>query len=226
MEEKKAKIREIFYSLQGEGIYIGYPQIFLRFQGCNLEGCRFCDTPDSSYKEYTVEELFRKIISTDKPFHSIAITGGEPLLQVDFLKEFLAHYKKDFKFYLETNGTLPQNLEQIIDYVDIIAMDVKLPSATGLMPFWEEHRNFLRIAWNSNVFVKAVVSKNTNFDDIATACDIIISIDPYIPLILQPESSELDEELIDKLQEFQKKALNFLLHVRIIPQIHKFIYIK
>jgi len=54
--------------------------------------------------------------------------------------------KKDrhFKLYLETNGTLPHELSMIIDLVDIVAMDFKLPSSTGGKAYWREHADFLR----------------------------------------------------------------------------------
>jgi organic radical activating enzyme len=226
MEEIKAKVAEIFYSLQGEGLYLGYPQLFIRFWGCNIANCRFCDTQGLDYKEHKKEDLFHEVMNYTQPYHSISITGGEPLLQADFLKEFLPLFNKNSKFYLETNGTLPQELEKIISYVDVIAMDIKLPSSTGVKSFWDEHKNFLLTAWDSYVFVKTVIGKQTTIDDLIKAAEIILSVDPHIPLILQPDSNELDEELMDKLLAFQKRTLNFLLNVRIIPQIHKFIAVK
>ena len=54
------------------------------------------------------------------------MTGGEPLLQCRILKEFLPLIKEEAKIYLETNATLPKNLEIIKDYIDIISADIKL----------------------------------------------------------------------------------------------------
>ena len=90
----KAPIIEVFSSIQGEGLYIGKRQIFVRFAGCNLN-CKYCDTSNSkmvfSGKEMSVTELHDKINNLITPdFHSISFTGGAPLLQADFIKKF--HY--------------------------------------------------------------------------------------------------------------------------------------
>jgi len=226
MEEIKARITEIFYSIQGEGIYVGYPQIFVRFSGCNLENCRFCDTPDSEYQEMSIQELITAIVSVNGNYHSISLTGGEPLLQVDFLERFLEHFNTNHRIYLETNGTLPANLERIVSNVDIIAMDIKLPSATGLAPYWGDHRRFLLIAWEKTVFVKTVITKATEDKDLQQAVELILSVDPNIPLVLQPATEELDEELFRKLLDYQQEASKSLFDVRIIPQIQRLISIK
>jgi organic radical activating enzyme len=226
MEEIKARISEIFYSIQGEGIYVGFPQVFVRFSGCNLENCRFCDTPGSGYREMGIQELMSAILSMNKNFHSISLTGGEPLLQVNFLEKFLGVFNANHRIYLETNGTLPDNLERVISEVDIIAMDIKLPSATGLPPYWEEHRRFLLIAWEKMVFVKTVITKNTDDKDFQQALELILSVDPNIPLVLQPATEELDEELFQKLLNYQQEASKSLFDVRIIPQVQRLISIK
>ena len=73
----KTKINEIFSSIQGEGPVVGYKQLFIRFCGCNLN-CAYCDTEFDIGKEYSPQELFKKI-STEydlKTFHSISLTGG------------------------------------------------------------------------------------------------------------------------------------------------------
>ncbi|HDL10178.1 MAG TPA: 7-carboxy-7-deazaguanine synthase QueE [Candidatus Omnitrophica bacterium] len=226
MEEIKARITEIFYSIQGEGIYVGYPQVFVRFSGCNLENCRFCDTPGREYKEMDIQELIEYIIAIDKNYHSISLTGGEPLLQIDFLERFLEVFNTNHRIYLETNGTLPQNLERIIHNVDIVAMDIKLPSATGLPPYWDAHRRFLLIAWEKTVFVKTVITKNTVDRDLEEAVELILSVDPNIPLVLQPATEELDEDLFQKLLDYQQEASKSLFDVRIIPQVQRLISVK
>ncbi len=226
MEEIKARITEIFYSIQGEGIYVGYPQVFVRFSGCNLENCRFCDTPGTEYKEMGIQELMENIIAVDKNYHSISLTGGEPLLQIDFLERFLEVFNTNHRIYLETNGTLPQNLERIIHNVDIVAMDIKLPSATGLPAYWEDHRRFLLIAWEKTVFVKTVITKNTVDRDFEEAVELILSVDPNIPLVLQPATEELDEGLFQKLLDYQQEASKSLFDVRIIPQVQRLISVK
>ena len=157
----KGRIAEVFDSIQGEGLYLGEKQIFVRFYGCNIE-CKFCDTKLSSFMEYEPEELFRELKLHQDKYHSVSFTGGEPLLQKDFLKELMKLTRKEkHKNYLETNGILHEALKEVIDYVDIVAMDLKLPSSTGLSDFWEEHRLFLKIAAQREVFLKTVVCSRT-----------------------------------------------------------------
>jgi len=134
----KARITEMFTSIQGEGLYVGERQLFIRFHGCNLS-CRFCDEKrkeKDAFSEYEASELIKEIIISGK--RNISLTGGEPLLQADFLKEMLPALKKEGKrIYLETNGILTAGLLKILKYVDIISMDFKLPSSTGLKPYWD-----------------------------------------------------------------------------------------
>jgi 7-carboxy-7-deazaguanine synthase len=222
----KGRISEIFSSIQGEGIYQGEKQVFVRFFDCNLH-CRFCDTPQEDFKEYSAEELFRQINALDKDCHSISFTGGEPLLQVDFLREiiFLCRQNNQ-KIYLETNGTLPDALEEIIDLVDIVAMDFKLPSSTGAGNFWFAHKEFLKIAGKKEVFVKAVICDSTEESDIKKAAEIIKSSGPQIPLILQPNFSEQGETLARKMEAYKKYCQQYLSDVRILPQLHKILSVK
>jgi len=96
------KIKEIFYSLQGEGTYTGKPAIFVRFSGCNL-ACPFCDTDFKGGEDYTEEKLVEEI-SKYKPCRFIVFTGGEPTLQ---LTKTLTDRLHEDGYYLamETNGT-------------------------------------------------------------------------------------------------------------------------
>ena len=220
----EGKIAEIFESIQGEGIYQGVRQIFIRFYGCNLN-CKFCDTKLNSYREYGAEALLKKIKNHNGNYHSISLTGGEPLLQADFLKEFLPGMAKG-KIYLETNGTLPEELGQIIDRIGIISMDIKLPSSTGLRGFWDEHRRFLKVGLKKNLFVKTVVCKSTKLEDLRIAVGLIGEFDKNIPFILQPNSFEIGKGLMDIIKRLQKFCLNNLSDVRIIPQMHKFLKVK
>ena len=107
----KARINEIFSSIQGEGPHVGYKQLFIRFCGCNLN-CSYRDTEFVQGVEYMPAELFEKITSEYdlSTFHSISLTGGEPLASADFLTEFLQKINHKTKIYLETNATLADEL--------------------------------------------------------------------------------------------------------------------
>jgi organic radical activating enzyme len=216
----KAKIIEIFSSIQGEGPYVGEEQVFVRFFGCNLS-CRFCDEfKKRNFSEYLPEEVIEKIMK--EAIKTVSLTGGEPLLHADFLKDLLPALKqKGLKIYLETNGTLTSELLKIRDYVDIISMDLKLPSSTGLRPYWQEHSDFLKESIIREVFVKSVVTNQTPLSDIEKAISIIESIDRNITFIIQPVSYNGRVEKIDLLFDFFKCARHKLNNVRVIPQVHK-----
>jgi 7-carboxy-7-deazaguanine synthase len=221
-----AKISEIFESIQGEGIYTGIPQVFVRFFGCHLK-CRYCDTPLEHFREYDVPRLLQAV-SACKNHHSVCLTGGEPLLQVDFLKSFLEELRSHHdKVYLETNGVLTDALARVIDLVDIVAMDFKLPSATGAGAFWEEHEAFLGLAARRDVFVKLVVTSATHPEDIVISRHIIKKVSSRVPVVLQPAWGEDFSDLVPKLMDFKRDfTLDGIQDVRILPQAHKLVGIR
>jgi organic radical activating enzyme len=227
-----AKILEIFRSVQGEGKYAGVPQVFVRLFECNMH-CVWCDTPASigdskrEYKELSLEDILTQINTMYEGVHSISITGGEPLLQKDFLKSFCnALHQQKMKIYLDTNGTLPHALEELIKDIDIIAMDIKLPSSTGQRAFWAEHKYFLKVASRKEVFVKVVVSLKTLKEDIIKAAKLVAGIDPGILFILQPNYLDMKKGIIEDCVGYQKLCAKILKDVRILPQVHKFMKLR
>ena len=116
-----AKIIEIFQSIQGEGKYAGTRQVFVRFFECNMH-CVWCDTPHSigdttrHYKEFSVEEIIARVSSLWENCHSVSLTGGEPLLQTEFIKTLLPFFReKQMPVHLDTNGIFYKELGEIID---------------------------------------------------------------------------------------------------------------
>ena len=102
------KVNEIFSSFQGEGPYIGLPATFLRLSGCNLN-CSFCDTDFDDYKELTVELVKESILQHCKNHNTslVVITGGEPLLQYEELKELIEELDyTGLTIQIETNGSI------------------------------------------------------------------------------------------------------------------------
>ncbi len=222
----RAKISEIFKSIQGEGIYFGREQVFVRFFGCNLN-CSFCDTKFFHFKDIELEDVLREI-NNYKMISSIAITGGEPLIQKDFLKEFFPLLKNENKeVYLETNGVLPEVLKEkeIINNVDIISMDIKLPSSTRQKSYYTEHKEFLSLAVKKNVFVKTVITLDTSLDDFVSALRLVKSFDCNIPFVIQP-AYQYQSMLENKLIYFYGIATDYLKDVRVLPQMHKILGIK
>ncbi len=243
---KTAFIDEIFSSVQGEGPRIGERHIFVRFQGCHIR-CRFCDTPAAIQLHGDIcraqrslasweQEMVQNPLTADRLsqlctrlalpglLQVLSLTGGEPLLQRDFLSAWLPQMRPAFRIYLETNGIQFEALQQVVDFIDVVSMDIKLPSATGLRPFWEEHRKFLVATRGKECFVKAVMTNDTSLDDIITAARIISSTDPSVPFILQPASGN-SAPAPAMLLAFQEKALEILGDVRVIPQVHKMLQV-
>ncbi|MDD5561962.1 MAG: 7-carboxy-7-deazaguanine synthase QueE [Candidatus Omnitrophica bacterium] len=222
----KAKVVEVFESIQGEGLYLGEKQIFVRFFDCNLN-CSFCDTRPDRFMEYDPQELFKEIKLYRNKYHSISFTGGEPLLYKDFLKEMLGlTAKHGHKHYLETNGTLVNELEALIEYIDFVAMDLKLPSSTGMDALWEKHRDFLKVARRKEVFLKAIICQATKEEDLKQALELIKTVSPGSVLILQPNSNEHPSLLREKLSGFKKICAQGGVTACVIPQIHRIIGIK
>ena len=223
----KAKISEIFHSIQGEGKYTGREQVFVRFFECNMH-CVWCDTPNTigdttrHYKEYSLEGLLSEVRGLWPGCHSVSLTGGEPLMQKDFIKKLLPSLKKEgMRSYLETNGILDRHLAEIIDDVDIIAMDFKLPSSTKCRPYWEEHEAFLRIARQKEVFIKVVISSDTDKEDIARSVELVAGIDPNILFILQPNYFERQNGALDRCLDYQDYCRQYLTDVKVMSQMHK-----
>lgn len=234
MYKERVDISDIFSSIQGEGLFVGAKQIFVRFKGCNLN-CAYCDERSSTLAiPHSPAELLTEIkfLELSKgPHHSLSITGGEPLVYSEFLKVFLKLAKKEgFKNYLETNGTLPGQLAEVIDLVDIVAMDFKLPSSTGERAFWDEHKQFMNIASRAKLFIKAVITANTVKEDIEKAVLIIKEFKKDIPFVLQPASAvKAGDRMVDKdilLNFLEVCSKNSLPAARIIPQMHKIWNVK
>lgn len=221
---QEVKIKEIFTSIQGEGPYVGYNQLFIRFCKCNLN-CAYCDTDFAGDMIFSPQRLKEYIENKLKMVHSISLTGGEPLLFVDFLKEFLPKINKTI--YLETNATLPNELVKVIDFVDIISADIKLPSATGLKDLFSLHDDFFKIAKDSGkeVFAKIVFNEKITDEEIQLSADLVKKY--KMELILQPQTvNDKPYVAADKAQEILNKFIQKYEKTRLIPQVHKFLGVE
>ena len=160
-------------------------------------------------------------------YHSISFTGGEPLLQIDFLKEILRLTKEGgYKNYLETNGTLPGELESVIDDLNFVSMDFKFPSSANMGNLWGFHRRFFKIASRKEVFLKAVICEDTQLEDLREALKLIKDINKFTILILQPNSQEDYFKTREKCELFKAVCRADNITACIIPQMHKVAGIK
>lgn len=245
----QAPISEVFSSFQGEGILVGRRQVFVRFMGCNLD-CNYCDTPDSKETKRinlsSIDDLYEKINNLISPdLHSISFTGGEPLLQSDFIAEFLDEYpllenKIRYPIMIETNGTLPNQIKRLSKKIDYVSLDIKLNE------HFNNNNSFNKSDYNNNIlnreikslniltknnintYCKIAVLPSTSVDTIETLSYIIrdeIGNDYNIPLIIQPASPiDLWKDKKEKLFKFSEVAGKYL-DVLIIPQVHKYLNI-
>jgi 7-carboxy-7-deazaguanine synthase len=155
-------VKEIFYTLQGEGLRAGRPAVFCRFSGCNLWSgresdrgsavCKFCDTDfigtdgtlGGKFENAThLAEQINSLWPKGKESKYIVLTGGEPLLQVD---EFLINelHRLRFEVAVETNGTVtaPRGIDWLCvspksgsDWIQKVGDELKLVfPQPGLMP--------------------------------------------------------------------------------------------
>ena len=232
----KARINEIFSSIQGEGKLIGRRQIFVRFSGCNLR-CNYCDTPQGLDPKvgsfFSEEQLFNSINDLKTPdFHSISLTGGEPLLNADFIRSFLEKY--DFDCLLETNGSLPDELEKIAELIKYASLDIKLPEHCST-PNWDNlFTNELKslnllIDKKTNIYCKIVILPSTKVDTIKSIVSRLydeISDVSRLSMVIQP-SDPLNNwiENSEKLFEVSEVVGNYL-DVLTIPQVHKLLKIR
>jgi 7-carboxy-7-deazaguanine synthase len=247
-----AALVEIFSAIQGEGLNVGTRQLFIRFGGCDLR-CRFCDsahtwqtqsicqieaTPgqrdfEAHSNPVSISQLIRWVErqSIENLHDSLSLTGGEPLLHADFLAEFLNQLRHTVQIpiYLETGGHRPDDLRKILPDLDLVGMDLKLPSVSG-ETHWEAHEAFLRICDSSKVpvFCKVIVSRETTDADLDQAAALIARVNPNIPLFLQPVTplSPKGQPMPPtpaQVLDWQVRLKQQITSVRVIPQTHKMI---
>lgn len=138
-------IIEAFISIQGEGLRTGRPTIFVRLKGCNLR-CVFhnsdgkttsiCDTSyasfgTSEYLDHFSDERVMNMLYENPQIHDVVITGGEPLIYISELEEFIKRLRTvrdDFAITIETNGTLAPS-DYLLEQVDLWSVSPKLSSS-------------------------------------------------------------------------------------------------
>lgn len=185
-----ARIVEVFASLQGEGPYLGEPQVFVRLGACNLR-CDYCDEPETipfgAGTVWTAGRLKRRVaaLAAARRVRTISWTGGEPLLQPAFLEGMLRWARaRGLRNYLETNAVLPRAFARLRPLVAAAAIDLKPPSATG-RALWSAHAEFLRLAPKGS-FAKLVLTESSTEDELDRALALLAENAPLLPLYLQP----------------------------------------
>ena len=242
-----APILEVFASYQGEGLFVGEPETFLRLAGCPLR-CRYCDTAHSWVVGEDAEHLtpFGAMVRVAEveldALRPIAVTGGEPLLWPDFLLG-LADVAGDRPLRLETAGHDLDALERVLGRFDHLSLDLKLaadlapptwsgapdqPDLPADAAAWDSLRPRQLALANAHVqdggtaALKLVVTPGTDPDAFDTLLDDLTRLAPDLPLFLAPASrpkgAAYDMEPVDALAA---RALAIGLFPRVLPQLHR-----
>ncbi len=206
---------EIFYSVEGEGSFIGYPTVFVRLEGCNLR-CEWCDTT-YSYDGKTFKQLsLKKIIDEIKKYKAkrVCITGGEPLLNKNVDTLIKTVVKEGYYLIIETNGTVFNNIVE--EALKSVYPNFYLVVSPKPEVKYDINKSLLKYI---NEF-KFVVDKYITLKDILKYKNLY----KLKPLILQPESNK--KKFIKKALKLQEELLDKDIEARVIPQCQKFMGVK
>lgn len=120
------KISEIFYSIQGEGMLVGTPSVFVRTSGCNLR-CHWCDTPYASWKPEGEDLYLGSILAEVRRYWAdyVVITGGEPMIVKDMVRFTQQLKTLGFHITIETAGTVFEPVD-----CDLMSISPKLSNST------------------------------------------------------------------------------------------------
>lgn len=198
------KVKEIFYSIQGEGGRQGEASIFIRLAKCNLN-CWFCDTDWTEGAEMSLEQIQNEIENFNCKW--IVWTGGEPTLQLN--DSILLYFRNlGYKQAIETNGT--NKISKLIDYVTC--------SPKNEVSLKDLHNNFpngvneFRYPISNDVTIPSIKS-------LPYADNYFVS-----PIFTGQEKKrfELNEQNINKCIDFVLKNTDWKLSL----QIHKILNIR
>lgn len=206
------KISEIFFSLQGEGLEIGLPTVFVRLFACDLR-CKWCDTmyavEGRDFKDHAVREVIKHIETHQ--CKRVCITGGEPLIQLKEVEELSALLIDDgYTILLETSG---HKMPPPVLWTEntTISMDCKCPSSS-----MQDRMDFdLFIKLRPKDQLKFVIQDDIDYE---YARGILNRYNIKANIIFQPtHGSELgwitERVIEDKLE-----------NIRVLPQLHKIIW--
>ncbi len=225
MKNSALAINSIYRATEGEGIFIGSPQVFVRFQGCAI-GCLNCDSKDTwdfpLEGTLSLSEVLLEVDNQAGPLKRVSITGGDPLhpKNTPGVLLLVRELKKSGKWVnIEAAGT--RILPDIFDLVDFISFDFKTPStgvATRPSLLKEMAMNY------PNKFqIKAVIETPADFEATLKVKKEVFG-DGFIPWVLTP-AYNLGEKF-PKIRFQEIVDLNELSggHFRVIGQQHKWLH--
>ncbi len=203
------EVSEVFFSIQGEGVDIGLPTVFVRTSRCNLE-CNWCDTTYSwePGKERKVTDILEEVMSHG--VKRVCISGGEPLMQADEVAELVEALEAEgCENSIETNGSIDIDVVPRGELTHII-MDLKCPSS-GM----QDRNLFTNVAkMRSDDVLKFVIAHQ---EDYIYAKRLMERQRPPCPVVFQPVGG-LD------LRDLAERVLEDRLDVRVLLQLHRYIW--
>lgn len=202
------KIYSIFKSIQGEGLTIGAPTTFIRTSGCPLR-CTYCDTTQAYDigEQMTLDAIMKKVEKFGT--RNVCLTGGEPLAQRDAPKLVQMLLDAGFKVVVETNGAMPLDELPCTESLTI-SMDIKCPSSGESEKMLFDNIELL----GPTDQLKFII---TDDKDYAYAKKILEKYSPKCEVIFTPVGGK-------DLKAIAEKVLKEKLEVRVLPQLHKFIW--
>ena len=159
-------INDIYHSFEGEGIFVGCPQIFIRFQGCAI-GCKNCDSKYTwKWKEknkISFEQVEEKVMALFQKYNisRISITGGDPLHLKNraAVKKIINAFQKKFSISIEASGNCV--VPDIFDLVHFINFDYKTPSTEVKCNY--NHLKKVIVHYFKKLQIKSVVETEEDF---------------------------------------------------------------
>jgi 7-carboxy-7-deazaguanine synthase len=135
------KIAELFYSIQGEGVLVGVPSVFIRTSGCNLR-CTWCDTPYTSWQpegtDLELDQILDEVAA--HPARHVVVTGGEPMIAPDIVPLTARLRERGLHITIETAGTVFAPVS-----CDLMSISPKLANSTPDDARWGRQHERLRI---------------------------------------------------------------------------------
>jgi 7-carboxy-7-deazaguanine synthase len=228
--KKKFAINSIYLANEGEGIFVGIPQVMVRFQGCAI-GCLNCDSKDTW--EFTAPDRDLDLVMADIRLTGLAgkikrvsITGGDPLHPklLPACLELVKELKKEGYFInIEAAGT--RITHELFDLVDFISFDFKTPSTGVITPvrniFW------MIKSYSGKFQVKSVISDHMDFQTTFDAYQTIkkeIGREIDFSWCLTPAFNSNEDFPVERFQEISHWAQTSYAPFRTIVQQHKVIY--
>lgn len=221
-------INSIYRATEGEGIHIGIPQIFVRFQGCHI-GCVNCDTKetwdfDPAYTK-SLDEVMEKVeVLSQDLIKRVSITGGDPLhpSHIPSLLELIKQLKaRNYYVNIEAAGT--RIVKEVFDLVDFVSYDFKTPS-TQVKTSKELLAKFLQ-EYGHKSQIKAVVADKKDFEATYDAFHFVKGqMNPAVPWCLTPCYEPGEAFPMNRFQLVIQLNESFGLPFRVIGQQHKWAY--